>query len=119
MMNTIIHSDSLILLFLSGRFQLILAHTSFFPAHFVLLIVLRKYVKNINKIMLIPLLKGGDNTFYNAGRRDMCHANLQKQFFLSQVGRKLALLRGAVKHAPKEVIESEQTESDANGEVMV
>lgn len=49
----------------------------------------------------------------------MCHANLHKQFFLPQVDRKLALLREAVKRAPKEVIESEHKESDANGEVKV
>jgi hypothetical protein len=96
-----------------------LACTTFFPARLVLLIKLRKYLKNKNQLILIPLRKGGDNTFCHAGRRDMCHANLHKQFFLPQVDRKLALLREAVKRAPKEVIESEHKESDANGEVKV
>jgi hypothetical protein len=76
-------------------------------------------MKNTNKLILIPLRNGGDNIFYHAGRRDMYHANLHKQFFLSQVGRKLVSLRETAKRAPKEVIESEHTGRDANGEVMV
>jgi hypothetical protein len=65
-------------------------------------------VKCTNEIALIPFLKSEDNTFHDAGRRDMCHAILHKQFLLSQVGRKPTLLREAAKQGPKEIINSER-----------